>query len=232
MLIIFVRCIIIYIALLVVMRLMGKRQLGELQPFEFVITLIIADVASIPMQDTSIPILHGIIPILTIFIVHLLISKLNFKSINFRKIIDGKPTIIINENGLDYKAMKSLNMHLNDLMESLRGQGYFNIKDVHMAIVETNGTLSVLPKFKATEVTNNDLDIKGEDNSLPYSIILEGKIMKDALEKYGKIDKQDVKKLLKKHRLKIQQVYLFSIDNSNEAFIQPYKSPSFTEVIE
>lgn len=232
MLIIFVRCIIIYVALLVVMRLMGKRQLGELQPFEFVITLIIADVASIPMQDTAIPILHGIIPIFTIFIVHLLISKLNFKSIRFRKLIDGKPTIIINENGLDYKAMKSLNMHINDLMESLRGQGYFNLKDVQMAIVETNGTLSILPKFSATEVTNNDLKIEGNENCMPYNIILEGKIMAETLKKYGKMDKADIKKLLKKYKLKVKQVYLLSIDDNNEMFLQPFKSPSISEVLE
>lgn len=232
MLIIFVRCLIIYFALLIVMRLMGKRQLGELQPFEFAITLIIADVVSIPMQDTSIPILHGIIPILTIFIIHLIISKLNFKSIRFRKIIDGNPTIIINENGLNYKAMKSLNMHINDLMESLRGQGYFNLKDVHIAIVETNGTLSVLPKFNATEVTNLDLDIEGNEPCLPYSIILEGKIMKDTLTKYGKMDKNDIKTLLKKHRLKVKDVYLLSIDDNNEVFIQPYSKKSIVEVIE
>lgn len=228
MLIIFVRCIILYFALLVTMRLMGKRQLGELQPFEFAITLIIADVASIPMQDTAIPILHGIVPILTIFILHLIICKINFKSVKIRKIIDGKPTIIVDSNGINYKNMKSLNMHINDLMVSLRGLGYFSLNEVNIAIVETNGKLSVLPKFANTEVTNCDLKIDGEDKSLPYSLILEGKIMKDTISHFNKLCEKDVVEFVKSKNLKPKDIYLFSIDKSGEYYLQAFKEKPIT----
>lgn len=223
MLIIFIRSIIIYLALLINMRLMGKRQLGELQPFEFAITLLIADLATIPMQDTAIPILHGLIPIFAIFIVHLFISMLNFKSTTLRKIIDGKPSVIVDDNGIDYKEMKSLNMHVNDLMEGLRQQGYFSLSDVHIAIVETNGALSVMPKFSSSPVTNSDMDIKGENPQLPYSLVLEGNVMKDTLEKFGKVDKNYVLSELDKHGLKEKDVYLFSVCENGNYYLQPYK---------
>ncbi len=223
MLIIFIRSIIIYLALLVNMRLMGKRQLGELQPFEFAITLLIADLATIPMQDTAIPILHGLIPIFAIFIVHLFISMLNFKSTTLRKIIDGKPSVIIDDNGIDYKEMKSLNMHVNDLMEGLRQQGYFSLSDVHIAIVETNGALSVMPKFNSAPVTNLDMKIEGENPDLPFSLVLEGNLMKETLTKFEKIDVEGVKTELKKHQLNIKEVYLFSVRQNGEYYLQPYK---------
>lgn len=232
MLVIFIRSLIIYFALLINMRLMGKRQLGELQPFEFAITLLIADLATIPMQDTSIPVLHGLIPIFAIFIVHIFIAKLNFKSITVRKIMDGKPTIVVNENGIDYKAMKSLNMHINDLMESLRGQGYFSVNEVHIALVETNGKLSVLPKFADSQVTNSDLKIEGEETPLPYSLILEGKLMKDTVEHFGKLDNQKIEDILKKYKLKTKEVYLFAIDFNGEMFLQPFGGKAITGTVQ
>lgn len=232
MLLIFIRSIIVYIMLFVTMRLMGKRQLGELQPFEFVVTLLIADLATIPMQDINVPILHGLVPIFAVFIIHLFISKLNFKSITFRKILDGKPTIVINDNGVDYKAMKSLNMHINDLMESLRGQGYFNINEVHIAIVETNGKLSVLPKFADSQVTNSDLKIEGKNVPLPYSLILEGKVMRTTIEKFGKFTIEQIKSVLKEENLSIKDVYLFAINDFGEIYLQPFDSKAINKQVE
>ncbi len=156
MLIVFTRAIIIYVFLLIVMRLMGKKQLGELQPFEFAITLIVADLACIPMGDTSMPITYGLVPIFTLFVIHLLVTKLTKHSIKLRKLINGKPIIVINGDGIDYEMMKSLDMTVNDLMEALRSNGFFSPDEVEFAIVETNGDLSVLPKTENIPLTRGD----------------------------------------------------------------------------
>ena len=119
-------------------------------------------------------------------------------------------------------------MHINDLMQSLRSAGYFSLNEVHIAIVETNGTLSVLPKFKNTEVTNDNLNIDGKDKTLPFSLILEGKIMSDTLNKYGLIDKNKLLEFIKSYKLKVNQIYLFSIDKSGEFYLQPYNQQAIT----
>ena len=133
------RCVIIYTIVLIVFRLMGKRQLGELQPFEFVITLIVADLATLPMADTAIPLIHGIVPLITLLLIHFALSLFMRKSIFFRKLISGKPVIIISPKGIDYENLKKLNLNLNDVQESLRTLNYYNFDDIQYAIVETNG---------------------------------------------------------------------------------------------
>ena len=137
MLSLFVRCIVIYFFLLVAMRLMGKRQLGELQPFEFAITLVASELACIPMNDPTVPIIYGIIPVFTLFLVHIIITKLAVKSVRFRKVLNGKPVVVIEKGNLLPDVLKELNMNIDDLLEALRGNGYFN-PGVHMpsAVVE------------------------------------------------------------------------------------------------
>ena len=120
------RCFIIYLIVLIVFRLMGKRQLGELQPFEFVITLIVADLATLPMADTAIPLIHGVVPLITLLLIHFALSLLIRKSIFFRKVISGKPVIIISPKGIDYENLKKLNLNLNDVQESLRNLNYYS----------------------------------------------------------------------------------------------------------
>src|SRR5690606_14932664 len=120
---------------LILLRIMGKRQIGEMQPYELVITLIIADLATVPMSETALPILHGIIPLVTLCIIHYFLSFLTRKSLYIRKLINGKPVIVIGPNGIDYSALKMLNMNFSDLQESLRTAGYFNLEEVLYAIV-------------------------------------------------------------------------------------------------
>ena len=145
MLNIFVRSIIIYFFLFLSMRLMGKRQLGELQPFEFVITLVTSELACIPMSDPTIPIIYGIIPVFTLFIAHLFITKIASKSVRFRRIINGKPVVIIEKGNILPEVMKELNMDADDLMEALRSKDIFNPAEVEYAIIETNGSMTILP---------------------------------------------------------------------------------------
>ena len=125
---------------------MGKRQLGQMQPFELVLTLIIADLATIPMAEASVPILHGVIPLLTLVVLHYFLTLLTRKSEILNKVISGKPVIVINPNGVDYNAIKNLNISIDDLFESVRGCGYFSLDEIQYAIVETNGTVNVLAK--------------------------------------------------------------------------------------
>ena len=131
MLTIVIRSIIIYVIVLLVFRLMGKRQIGQMQPFELVLTLIIADLATIPMAEVSVPVLHGIIPLLTLAIIHFVITLITKNSAPLSKFISGKPVIIINPKGLDYKAMKQLNLSTDDILSALRNCGYFSIGQVH-----------------------------------------------------------------------------------------------------
>ena len=146
MLVTFFRAILLYIIVLIVMRLMGKREIGQLQPFELAISIMIADLASIPMTDTGVPISNGIIPILGLLVMHLLISIINLKSIKAREIICGKPRILIYRGKIDEKALIKERFTINELEERLRGNNIVNLGDVEYAILETSGDITVIQK--------------------------------------------------------------------------------------
>jgi Predicted membrane protein len=215
-LVILARTLIIFFFLLIVMRLMGKRQIGELQPFELVITLAVAELACTPMQDISVPIVYGLGPIFLIFVVHYFITLLSTKSIRFRKFLNGKPIIVINQDGIDYASLKKLNMNVNDLLESIRGMEYFSIEQVSFAIVETNGNISVLPN-EAAEAPK----------SVPLSLIVEGKYI-DANLAISNTHRDQINDYLKNKKLKVKDVILLTSD-SNKLFVQPYHGKYFTE---
>lgn len=152
MLTIVIRVIIIYIITIVVMRLMGKRQIGEMEPFELVITLIIADLATIPMADPTIPIWYGILPLLIIQVIHFFVVKLQCKSKTVRQILSGSPVIVISPKGIDRRKLKELDICEDELMELLRGKDIFDIKDIDYAILESSGKISVVPKGEGGKV--------------------------------------------------------------------------------
>ncbi len=165
MLLVLIRTLIIFVLLIVVMRLMGKRQIGEMQPFEFIVTLIIADLACIPMADTSIPLLYGVISVLTLFVVHQLFSLLEQSSDKIKGVISGKPSVVIDKNGVNVNELKKNNLSVDDLIESMRNQGYFTFDQVDYAIFESNGKLSTLESQKELQKTS----------SLPLLIVSNGK---------------------------------------------------------
>ena len=168
MLIVFTRSIIIYFFLLIAMRLMGKKQLGELQPFEFAVTLIAAELACIPMSDTQVPVLYGLVPIFTLFVVEFTITKIVKHSIRMRKLINGKPVIVITPDGIDYEAINKLDMTIHDIMEAIRSKNYSSPAELEWAIVETNGDMSVVPKTENRGVTLGDLNLQSMPAVLPY----------------------------------------------------------------
>lgn len=145
MFIVFIRTAILYSLVVIVMRLMGKRQIGELQPYEFVITIMISDLAALPMQDTKFPLLLGIIPIITLLLMKTLLSQLQLKSQFARKIIDGEPTILIFKGKINFLGIKKQQINIDELMEEIRLSGYFDLNEIQYAILENNGQLSILP---------------------------------------------------------------------------------------
>ncbi len=165
MFIVFIRTTILYILVVLVMRLMGKRQIGELQPYEFVITIMISDLASLPMQDTRLPLLLGVVPILTLLLLKILLSQLQLKSQFTRKIIEGEPSILIYKSRINYRALKSQQINIDELMEEIRLLGYFDLEEIQYAILETNGHISVLPNSSGSSGSSGGSSSTSSGNS-------------------------------------------------------------------
>ena len=213
MFIVFIRTTILYTLVVIVMRLMGKRQIAELQPYEFVITIMISDLAALPMQDIRLPLILGVIPILTLLLLKNLLSQLQLKSQTARKLIDGEPTILINKSKIVYNAIKRQQLNIDELMEQLRLEGYFNLSEIQYAILENNGELSILPS------SNNNLNSQNSHlgNNLPKILISDGKINKNSLTSIGK-DKQWVENVLKKHNITNIKDVLIAMYDTNGKF--------------
>ena len=202
------------------MRIMGKRQIGELQPFELVIAIMLSELAAVPMQDTGIPLIHGIIPILTLMLLQILISLLSLKSQRFRKLICGIPSILIENGQVIQSELIKQRLNLDDLMEDLRISGYLNISDIEHAILENSGKLSIVPKAGKSPLTKEDMKIKSSEEKLPVGLILDGKLNKDNL----KISGYDIDWLLKNLQLnkidKITDVFIAMLDSKGNLYIQ------------
>ena len=219
MLITFFRSILLYILVLVVMRLMGKREIGQLQPFELTIAIMIADLASIPMSDSGIPISNGIIPILGLLVMHLIISIINMKSIKAREIICGKPTILIYRGKIDEKALKKERFTINELQERLRGNGIVNLGDVEYAILETNGEITVMQKPEKRNTIPADFNITPEYEGIPYDLVVDGKIMDKNLKAIGK-NREWLKKQVEKFKMKPEEALVITLDGKGQIFCQ------------
>ncbi len=208
MLTVVLRSLIVFVVLIAGVRLMGKRTIGELQPYEFVITLAVADLACTPMQDVSVPLLYGIIPILVLFVVHYLLTLVTTKSQRFRKFLNGRPFIVIDGDGINSECLTKLNLSVNDLLALIRQQGYFSIPEIAYGIIETNGKLSVLQNENATA-----------PSSVPMTLVVEGKLLGENAEKIA-LDKQKIQQVISDQNLKIKDVVLMTAENKS-VFIQP-----------
>ena len=219
MLIILIRTILLYTVVLLVMRFMGKREIGQLQPFELVISIMIADLASTPMSDIGIPIFNGIIPILGLLIMHLIISYGNLKSIRFRQIICGKPSILIYRGKIDEKAMIQERYTINELQEKLRSKNVFNIGDVEYAILETSGDINVILKPEKRIPTLEDMEIKAKYEGIAYDLVIDGVIQYENLKKLNK-DYKWLKKQVNKFGFEPEKALVVTIDGDNNIFCQ------------
>jgi len=220
MLTLIIRAIVIYLIVLVILRIMGKRQIAEMQPYELVATLIIADLACIPMTEITVPLLHGIVPLLALTTIHFFISILSVKSIKLRRLINGRPIIVIDNNGIRYKDLRALNMTLNDLYEGLRVAGYFSLEDIAYAIVETNGSLSVLPKTSSQPPTADDMKVKTDPAVINLMLINDGKVVKENMEHFG-LDEEFLKQSIGKFKItNIKDVMIYTLNNSGDVYLQ------------
>lgn len=220
MFVIFIRVLIIYITVLAFLRLMGKRQIGEMQPYEVVITLIIADLATLPMSDTNIPLINGILPLAILVLIHFSITILTRKNIKIRRFMSGRPVIVISPRGIEYKALKDLNMNIDDLLESIRQANYYSFDQILYAIIETNGKMSVIPTSDNSPATAQDVNANNPPARLPHVIISDGKLIKEEMEQI-KIDEDKLNKILDYLKIKtIKELIILSIDSEGKTYYQ------------
>lgn len=215
----FIRVTILYILVLTIMRLMGKREIGQMQPFELVIAIMIADLASIPMSDVGVPLFNGIVPILALLVFQLIISIINIKSIKLRKIICGSPSILIYRGKIDEKQLIKEKITINELEERLRQKDVFTLGDVEYAILETNGELSVIQKPEKRNTIPEDFNMNPDYEGIPYDLVLDGKIMYDNLKKIGR-DYEWLKKEIQKFKMKPEEALVITFDGKGQIFCQ------------
>ena len=219
MLITLIRSILLYIIVLIVMRVMGKREIGQLQPFELAISIMIADLASIPMADVGIPISNGIIPILGLLVMRLIISFMNIKSMKIRGVVCGKPSILIYRGKIDEKALKKERFTLDELQERLRGNNVFNLGDVEYAILETSGQITVIQKTNKRTTIPEDFNIMPEYEGIPYDLVVDGKIMYENLKQIGK-NEIWLEKQVEKFKMKPEEALIVTYDGKGQIFCQ------------
>ncbi len=219
MLITFFRAVVLYILVLIVMRLMGKREIGQLQPFELAISIMIADLASIPMTEIGIPIYYGIVPILGLLMMHMFISFLNIKSLKAREIICGRPSILIYRGKISEKELIKQRFTINELEEALRANNVFNLGDVEYAILETSGQISVILKPEKRNIILNDLGIIPEYEGIPYDLVVDGKVMAENLKQLGKNYKW-LKNQTEKFGIKPEEALIVSLDAKGQIYCQ------------
>ena len=214
MLVVFIRSIILYVAVLISLRVMGKGEIAEMNCFDLVITLLIAEVASTPMENNDIPLLYGIASLIGLVFIQTVISVISLQFRSISRFVSGKPSILINKGKIDYKILKKEKITIDELLEKLRIQGYFNIKYVQYALLETDGNLSVVP------TTNYNSTPSVEYKHMPISLIQDGKIIKESLKSIQE-DETWLNNILKSHHIdNIKDVLLCVLDEYDKIFIQ------------
>lgn len=202
MFVVSIRTGILYLLVVITMRLMGKRQIGELQPYEFVITIMISDLASLPMQDSRLPLLQGIIPIITLLFLKTALTQIGLKFQWTRKFVDGEPCILIHNGKINYSTLKKQQLNIDELLEELRLANYFNLDEIQYAILENDGQMSILPvDYNSSQKSSvSNASVQKTEVKLPQILISDGKINKNSLTSIDK-DEQWILDLLKKHSI-------------------------------
>lgn len=213
MFIILVRAAVLYITVIILLRLMGKRQIGELSPSEFVITMLVSEIAAIPMQDNSIPILNSLAALLVLVALEIIISFINLKSSRISGIIQGHPVTVIRNGSIDMKALGELRMTLGDLLEALRQKDVFDISDVAYAILETNGKISVLLKPELRNATVSDVNAAPQGGGMTFAVICDGKFIKENVAESGKSEEYFIS-VLKARNISVNNILLMTADES------------------
>ena len=214
-----IRTIILYIFIIIGIRLMGKRQVGELEPSELVLSLIIADLASVPMQDYGIPLLTGILPILALLAMTMILSVLTMKSVRFRALMCGRPSIVIRDGLVDQREMARNRLTIDELLEELRAKGYTDPATVKYAILETNGQLSVLPYANQKPPTAQQLQVSAEESGLPLVVISDGRLLEHNLRALGRDRKWLDQRLEERGCSGLEAVFLLLVDQTGNIYL-------------
>ena len=218
---IIIRTLILYAIVILSLRIMGKRQLGELQPSELVVAIMISDLAAIPIESENIPLTQGIIPVLTLLAAEIIISLLSLKSRTARKILSGEPSVVIYDGKINESELRRLRMNLSDLLEELRLVSCHNISDVAVAVVETSGKLSVIPKDNARSLTVDDFQKnKPRHDGLPCTLIADGQINRKELMRSGWSEEKLLKEIKKQKIDGVKNVFIASLDAEGNLFVQ------------
>lgn len=218
MAVIFIRSVIVYIFVTFAIRLMGKRQIGELQPSELVITILVSNIATLPVENPSAPLIPGLLPVAVLVCLDVIMSGIALKSRKIRSIVSGNPKIIIKDGEIDQKELRELRFTIDDVLEALHGYGIFDISEVQYAVAETTGKISVLQKFQYRPTTNDDLAIKGESVDPPAVIINDGVLIEDALSSIKKGEGW-LSELLKSKGLDRRDIFLMTCDKNEKMTI-------------
>ena len=214
-----IRTVILYLLIIVGISLMGKRQIGQLEPSELVLSLLIADLAAVPMQDFGIPLLMGIIPILTLLCLSTILSVLTVKSIRFRALLCSRPSIVVQDGQILIKEMVKNRFTVDELMEELRVAGITDLSSVKYAVLETTGRISVLPKAEEKPVTVKDMKLPAQDNGLPVILISDGRILSQNL-KIRNLTEAWLKKQLRQRDVQdIRHVFLMTVDEKGHIYL-------------
>lgn len=229
MFVVFLKSVITFLIVFFVIRLMGKRQIGEMQPFELVITLIIAEVACIPMNDPYIPLYYGLIPIFTLATLHILLSFLSRKSVKLRKVLSGNSVIVIDKSGINYDNMKKMNMNIDDLIEAVRTAGYVDFSQIAYAIFETNGQLCVVEK---EQESSSEQDGGSESNMtlLPLELVIDGKYNEENMALSG-TPKAEIMRVLDENDLRLSDILYADVRQDGNAYFSPKRKPAFCSAL-
>lgn len=218
MFVVLIRSLILYILVIFAVRLMGKRQLGELQPSELVITILISNIATLPIEDVNIPVIVGVTPILALVCFEVLMSGLTLKFPKFRRLVSGSPKIIIHNGIVDQKVMNELRFSVDDLVSAMRGKDVFDISEVQFAIVETNGSFSVMKKREDDMPKLSDIGIYVQNSDPPQLIVADGKMITPAIDFLGS-STEAVRKVLSGIGVKLEQVMIMTADSGGKCYI-------------
>ena len=216
----YTRTVVLYLVLIAVVRLMGKRQIGQLEPSEFVVAMRVADLAAIPMQDGAISLLNGLVPILTVLAMELILSGLSMRSIRLRKLLCGKPVILIENGKINQRNLKRTQVTLDELSGHLRQKDVLDIQTVQYAILETYGNLSVFPYPAELPASAKDAKIKASKQSLPVTVVSDGRLLKENLQ-VAKKDGAWLRRVLQERRTTLEDTYLLTVDESGRVCYIP-----------
>ena len=213
------RTLLLYAAVIAAVRLMGKRQIGELDPSELVVTILVSDLAAVPMQDLGIPMASGLVPIATLIVLEILLSFFALKSRPFRRLINGQPAIIIRSGQLDIAKLRQMRLTTDEVIETLRKQNVASIADVKYGVIEPDGTLTVIPRQAKQPVTADMLGLMPGDAGLPLVVVSDGKLVRRSLQLLH-LDPRDIENRLKNQSIALSDVFLMTLDDCGNTFLQ------------